>query len=235
MVEYNTKRFFKETKEKLDFLNKIEHFYANKLAVKFNLFHFMPWDENKVSEILAFLLDPNADHQQGNLFLALFIKQFELDFPYNETSKIHVEKEHSTLEKRRVDIVIAYDRNKHLIGIENKIYPWTKDQDGQVKDYLAYLSKMSSNGHYQLFYLAPKAKAISFASVGENLEALLAKRKLIMINYEEHLMPLLNTFAIHAENERVRAFIIDFELRLREAFVGNDHLTDHTLMINYIK
>jgi hypothetical protein len=235
MNETDIKDFFNTINTKVKFIEQVDQLYSSKLALKFNSLHFLSWNENKVSEILAFFLDPHADHQQGDIFLKLFLDYFDVHFPYSDVSKVRVKLEETTLDNRRVDIVISYRGNEQLLGIENKIYPWTKDQDGQVKDYLHYLESMSTSGNYQLFYLAPKSKKLSEYSVGSECQDYLESKKLLIINYEDHIIPLLKQFAMYAGNERVRNFITDFELRLREEYLGIDNLTDTNMITNYIK
>ncbi len=235
MSETNIKDFFNTVSSKVEFIEQIDQLYSSKLALKFNSLHFLSWNENKVSEILAFFINPHADHQQGDVFLKLFINYFDIHFPYSDVSKVLVKLEETTLENRRVDIVISYRGNEQILGIENKIYPWTKDQDGQVKDYLHYLKKMSTSGNYQLLYLAPKSKQLSGHSVGSDYQLYLDSKELLIISYEDHIIPLMRQFATHAGNERVRSFITDFELRLREEYLGIDNLTDIKMITNYIK
>ncbi|MES2455756.1 MAG: PD-(D/E)XK nuclease family protein [Bacteroidota bacterium] len=236
MDQLTLRSFLESIQAKVSAVDLIDGMYAKRLAVNFSSLNFVRWDENKVSELLAFFLDPNANHQQGDIFLKLFIEHFDIYFPYSDISKIRVKVEETTLAKRRVDIVISYDNNKRVIGIENKIYYWTKDQDNQLADYVTYLSTMSNNEDYHLFYLAPKSKVLSQQSIGkEQLKELVDSKKLIMINYEDDIIPLLKKFAMHAENERVRIFLTDFELRLKQEYLGNEQITGNTMISNYIK
>jgi hypothetical protein len=225
--------FFNSISSKIKLVSQIDDLYSKKLAPKFNSHNFLTWNENKVSEIIAFLLDPNADHQQGDIYLQLFLKHFNIDFFYSDISQIEVKVEDTTLERRRVDIIISSRINDHLIGIENKIYPWTLDQNNQVKDYLHYLSTMSKN--YCLFYLAPKSKSLSEQSAGESFRDQVENRRLILINYEDHFLDLLKQFSLHSENERVRCFISDFELRLRKEYLGINNITPNSMITDYIK
>lgn len=79
------------------------------------------------SRMIGTLLDPNAKHYQGNLFLAEFLKAIELDkWGLNlDNAKVYVE-------YHDIDLYIT-DGTKHII-IENKI--WAKDQPCQLIKYI---------------------------------------------------------------------------------------------------
>ncbi|WFB69349.1 MULTISPECIES: PD-(D/E)XK nuclease family protein [Chryseobacterium] len=215
--------FFREIQARSKFEMEYEKRHSNKLASKFNAMKFLNWNENKVSEIIAFFLDPNEDHGQGDIYLKLFKEELGLYFPYDTPKKVQVILEDSTFENRRVDIVLRNQDQSSVLGIENKIYPWTKDQENQVEDYLKYLQYISNN-HYQLLYLTPKSKELTEYSGGKEIERLIETGKLYLINYEEHIIPLLKEFIKNTENERVRCFLVDFESQLIENYMGKENL-----------
>lgn len=225
----NFESFFKEIKAREKLVLQFQQRHASKLATKFNTMRFLRWNENKVSEILGFFLNPNAEHDQGDVYLQLFIKQLGLDFSYANSIDIQVILEETTFENRKVDVVINYKNGTRILGIENKIYTWTADQKGQVRDYLDYLRKSCKSGDYQLLYLAPKSKALTEYSAGVELEKLKQSHKLIIINYEDHIIPLLGEFVKNTENERVRCFLIDFERQLIENYMGKENLDGMSL------
>ncbi|MBN9299983.1 MAG: PD-(D/E)XK nuclease family protein [Filimonas sp.] len=90
----------------------------------FNLFELISTQyrrENLHSDIIAFLLDPSANHNQGISFLDSFLnipdllKNSQEPF-FNEGDKIEVKREWF-----RIDITILNHRSKQAILIENKI------------------------------------------------------------------------------------------------------------------
>ncbi|OCA77042.1 hypothetical protein BBI01_00830 [Chryseobacterium artocarpi] len=220
--------FFREIQARSKFEIEYEKRHSKKLATQFNAMKFLHWNENKVSEILAFFLNPNEDHGQGDIYLKLFKEELGLHFPYDNPKKVQVILEDSTFEKRRVDIVLKNQDSLHVIGIENKIYPWTKDQKNQVQDYLKYLQYISTH-HYQLLYLAPKSKELTEYSGGEEIETLIETGLLRLINYEDDIIPLLKEFIKNTENERVRCFLMDFENQLIENYMGKENLDPGSL------
>lgn len=225
---------FREVKFKNELQSKLDNVYRKALLLDFNSLDFVKWNENKVSEIIAFFLDPHESHGQGDLYLRMFVEYFELSFYYSDESKIQVILEESTDNNRRVDIVISYDNFKRVIGIENKIYPWTKDQPFQVADYIKHLKTYCKTEDYHLIYLAPQGKVLDKNSAGENYEEMLADGKLKLINYEEHIIDLVHRFAMHTDNDRLRSFIKDFELKLRNNFIGIN-MNEENEIVKYIK
>ncbi|WP_336958889.1 PD-(D/E)XK nuclease family protein [Chryseobacterium contaminans] len=215
--------FFREIQARSKFEIEYEKRHSKKLATQFNSMKFLHWNENKVSEILAFFLNPNEGHGQGDIYLKLFKEELGLHFPYDNSKNVQVILEDSTFENRRVDIVLKNQDKSSVLGIENKIYPWTKDQENQVEHYLQYLQYISNN-HYQLLYLTPKSKELTEYSGGKDIEKLIETGKLYLINYEEHIIPLLKEFIKNTENERVRCFLVDFESQLIENYMGKENL-----------
>lgn len=230
----NIETFFEKVKFKNELQSKLNEVYRKTLTLDFNPLDFVKWNENKVSEIIAFFLDPHASHAQEDLYLRMFVEYFDLSFHYSDYSKVRVILEESTDNNRRVDIVISYDNFKRVIGIENKIYPWTKDQPFQVADYIKHLKTYCKTGDYHLIYLAPLGKVLDQNSAGENYEEMLADGKLKLINYEEHIIDLVHRFAMHTDNDRLRSFIKDFELKLINNFVGINMIEENEI-VKYIK
>lgn len=90
---------------------------------QFNLFRVMykmTEEKNLHSRFVAFLLNPIATHGQGNVFLKLFLKEFEMsDFDINGVTVLP--DEHIKKEEDNIDILIT-NAQKQTIIIENKIF-----------------------------------------------------------------------------------------------------------------
>ena len=83
------------------------------------------------SRFIAFLLDPNGAHGQGDLFLRLFMEECgHPDF------KIKTTESQVRCEYQNIDIYIT-DGSNHVI-IENKV--WAKDQWRQIERYIEIIS-----------------------------------------------------------------------------------------------
>lgn len=100
----------------------------------FNVFDFMHSafgiTETKHSKILAYFLNPSANHGLGTLFLNSFLKKIKIDFDENVKYNWEI-----TLEDKNADIVIkATNPQKISVVIENKSNE-AKDQANQLYRY----------------------------------------------------------------------------------------------------
>ena len=226
--------FFTTIQTKIKATNEVRNQYGKILSPDFNIFDFWYIDENKTSEILAHFLNPNATHQQGDTFLKLFLTHFDLDFDYTDKDKIDVYCEHITDNNRRIDIVICKNYYQKIIGIENKIYIGTSDQENQVTDYLRYLKKVTRDNDC-LLYLSPKDKTVADHSISqEDLENYTNLNKLKTINYEDDIIQLIHLFALHCESDRVRYFLFEFERKLKKLFTGENYMDESNMITDYI-
>lgn len=88
------------------------------------------------SRFIAFLLDPEGDHGQGDLFLRLFMEECGHPDFQMKTKTARVRREY-----QNIDIYIT-DGNNHII-IENKI--WAGDQKNQIKRYIEIINGEGGN------------------------------------------------------------------------------------------
>lgn len=230
----NIKTFCTIIKTKMALTQEVRKQYGKVLSPDFNMFDFWNIDENKVSEIIAHFLNPEGAHNQKDTFLKLFMNYFNLEFKYNDEDIIKVECEHITLNKRRIDIIISKNEREQIIGIENKFYNWTDDQDNQVIDYINYLKQVTNN-NYCLLYLSPIDKMISEKSISkEDFENYTNLNNLKSINYEEDIIELIHLFALNCESDRVRYFLLEFEKKLKEHFIGENYMDESKMITKYI-
>src|SRR5205823_11569879 len=103
-------------------------------ATAFNVFKLIEPDENRLSDIIADLLEPNGTHGQGELFLRLLCEQLGPRCTIKLSKSPTVQREAPTFGilkfRRRIDILVDTD---DLIAIENKVN--SPEQADQVKDY----------------------------------------------------------------------------------------------------
>ncbi len=196
--------------------------YSKDLAPEFNALDFIDINENKVSELIAFFINPHQKHAQGASYLKLFLDHFEMSWGDFSNDEINVSLEHPTLTKRRIDILVKMGHFKRAIGIENKIYHETEDQNGQLIDYINFL-EAKTKGDFLLLYLVPKGKEPQESSISnEDRTKYEALRKFRIVNYEEDIIPLIRKFRERSENDRIRAFLKDFETKLTKWYIGNN-------------
>ena len=81
-----------------------------------------PHYENVISNILAFFFDTSEEHGLKDLWLKSFVDCYNLTAGANiQLSELeNIEREHSTEENKRLDIIILL--SNAIIAIENKVY-----------------------------------------------------------------------------------------------------------------
>ena len=130
--------FFASVNHRVELAETQQRRIDKRRATGFNVFHLIEPDENKLSDILADLLDPKGDHGQGDLFLRLLFKQLGLGSNPKLTKNATVRREaptHGILKyRRRMDVFVEAGA---LLAIENKLD--SLEQKDQVKDYLEHL------------------------------------------------------------------------------------------------
>lgn len=227
--------YFSIIKTKIHLNSEIVKYYGKTLAPDFNSFNF--WsiyiDENKVSEIIAFFLDPNKSHNQGSSFLSIFLKYINKHGLLKSIGAVRVECEFQTDKNRRIDIVIFFGNNDFVIGIENKIYEETQDQKEQISHYSEYLKNIT-NDNYLLIYLAPQNKQVSEYSISKGLKnQLIGEGKLIQLDYENDIINCIHEFSTISESDRVRSFLLDFEKTLHKMYIGGDIMNENDMILKY--
>ena len=89
------------------------------------------------SAFLAEFLNPHGSHGQGDIYLRLFVEQFQLSSFDTKSAIVEVEKYTGAINADstkggRIDILLTDGKGNHII-IENKIY--AKDQENQLIRY----------------------------------------------------------------------------------------------------
>ena len=168
-------RFFAEVGPRLETAQTLDDELDRQLARRFNVFRYLRTDEMGFSRIIADLLNPAGDHGQGAAFLELLTAK--LDFASGvDLGGAKVQTERQIVDRRRIDIVVEID-SKHCLAIENKSN-FADDQEGQVADYLHWLSQYSQS---LLVYLSPTGDGPREGSVArEDLETETTRRFVIM-------------------------------------------------------
>lgn len=203
-------------KSRIEAHQKFKSVYNKQLAFDFSLFQFFSINENKISQVLAYFLDVNQNHGQGDLFLKEFISFFEI--PIDKIIQIENICEKFISNKRRIDVYIRL--SSITLAIENKI--WADDQLDQLRDYSYYLEKQSQ-GEYVLFYINPYGNEPSCKSINEQLKhKLIAENKLKVVGYKQHVIPLINKWLTLCEADNVSYFLKEFKKYLEVKFLGKN-------------
>ena len=127
-IERKVDNFFSSLQFRFDIFQTAKKEMDVYLACDFNVFDYIAPDENRLSDIIAGLLDPNGKHGQGDVFLREFLKVTGKSENYNVQKRKVIREGPTTYirkSQRRIDITI--DFGKSGIGLENK--PWAGEQE----------------------------------------------------------------------------------------------------------
>lgn len=199
-------RFFNDAKRQVELAEKLDRTEAS----GFNVFDLIRPDENRLSDVLALLLDPRGAHGQGDLFLRLLIDKLNTGLSAKHTKHAWVQREAPTRRivnnRRRMDVLVdAGD----LVVIENKVN--AAEQPEQVKDYLEHLQHciQGRSANSTLIYLTPNGRLPD--SIKREDEAReVAANKLRCWSYGKHLRAWLVECRSQCEAPRFREFLTDF-------------------------
>ena len=168
----NNKRRYREfvvgLKPRLDAARNLERELNRHLAHRFNVMDYVRTDELGLSRLVADLLNPNASHGQGPLFLQALLDNLKLT---KRWAGLHPDGARVSLERviaaqRRIDVYVQIPGGDGLycLAIENK--PYAGDQENQVRDYLEHLARKFQE-RFLLIYLSPAGEGPSDWSLAE--------------------------------------------------------------------
>ena len=166
------KQFFDELSSRLKASEDLDRELDQRLAHRFNVFDYLQDDELGLSRIIADLLDPKASHGQGKTFLWTLLglvgpkSRRELPGLVGSQNSVVVKREWRIPSGRQIDISIRIDGDDgkpYCLAIENK--PYARDQYGQVRDYLKYLSEKFER--FLLIYMSPTGQGPSEESISK--------------------------------------------------------------------
>jgi hypothetical protein len=193
------------------------------LATRFNVFAYIRPNENRLSDVIAGLLDANGDHGQGDAFLKAFIEALcgPTPPPWDFRAVLR-EKATSLIEsdRRRLDVLV--DLASFGIGIENK--PWAAEQDDQIGDYVANLERRFA-GNYVIVYLS--SAGAEPTSIDETArKKLLKEGKLVLWAYRGRFNEWLKRCHQICEAEKIRWFLYDLIAYGETTFTATKSLTN---------
>lgn len=237
-LERKLESFFHGLNAGLKVLSEVREVYDESMAFEFNSLNFLVPNENKISEIIAFFLDPDEVHGQKDNFLKIFLNTVLSNPTQTEillSKEIIVNTQYYTSNGRPIDIVIQFGNNDFLIGIENKVWG-ACDQVRQIYDYAADL-KEKSNGKFLLLYSSRNGEPPCNESITEDeIEELGEYFKILRFNSKDakdSIITLFREFEMVCMADNVRAFIKDFikylntQFNVGESIMGEtDFITD---------
>jgi len=209
--------YFSELRFRFDILKKHSLESDLFLSTRFSVFDYIYVDENKLSDIIADLLNPRGKHGQCDLYLNEFIKIINRkDLIKSSFPKVNREMGTTFISRtqRRMDILIEWTTNG--IMIENK--PWADDQYEQILDYKRNLEKRY-NDKFIIVYLSKSYQNPSEESISKNdLDILIQKNQFIQISFENELLLWIKNCIKESQSEKMRHFLQDFSNYINDNF-----------------
>ncbi|MFV2029423.1 PD-(D/E)XK nuclease family protein [Neisseria sp. S1] len=187
-------------------------------AYRFNPFRFFTTNENGLSAVLAFLLDPKESHGQGDLLLNAFLKRMKL-YSFLGYESVGVSLEKTIGSKRRHDIFIEGfigSKSVWALSIENKLRD-AADQPQQIQDYIEDL-KSKSKDQYCLVYLPSLERIPSEHSISKENFGLVSTNGHLKVLDAGGLIDWLQEAPIIAP--KIRQFVEYFIQFLKEDVMG---------------
>lgn len=162
---------------------------------------------------LVNLLDPKASHEQGSLFLDLFLSSvLKLETSYYEMESFEIWQEYLS-PYGQIDILFTFRIENQLKGIviENKIY--AGDQDQQLTRYYTYLTEELKlvDRDILLVYLTTSGRVPSKESMTVELQHSLRELgSLKEIGYYQDIIPWLSNCLPHIKSIQLQQIIIQY-------------------------
>lgn len=224
MDEQNYKRrlekFSSSLHQKLQIYREEKRRWDPFLSTDFNVVsEFIKPNENRLSDIIACLLDVNGSHGQQGKFLDAFLKRLFEEKQSNRVAALsgkqpQVKREDPTYynenQHRRIDITIHFE--DFGIGIENK--PWAGEGDGQLAAYYNHL-KGKYEDKFCLIFITPDGREPKTICNRDNL---IQRGELYCLSYSSDILEWIEECWQLCESDRFRWFLRDFKEYVRNAF-----------------
>ncbi|HYE32147.1 MAG TPA: PD-(D/E)XK nuclease family protein [Methylomirabilota bacterium] len=177
------------------------------LSSRFNIFSFIEPDENRLSDIIAALLNPKGAHGQGDKFLREFLKCV-CGRTLPKVGSVAVQREDFTTfiksDRRRMDILVEME--DLAVAIENK--PWAREQEDQVRDYIRHLHSRYGDRFIIVYLSATGCEPTSLQE--KQKQELKAAGRLVCAAYNGHLRDWLELCVKESSSDKIRWFLRDF-------------------------
>lgn len=155
-------------------------------APAFSVFaDFLSIDENQISDIVAWMLDPAKTHAQGMAYLSAFLTTAGISVHPDGSPVVRRESLTCLIEncRRRMDIVVDWPaRSEFALAIETKRD--SAEQPAQATDYIHHLSKLGRND-YRLIYLTKEGGLPPSVEKLSPAEKAAEKEKIIEMTYKQ--------------------------------------------------
>lgn len=236
--------FFTGLEAGLKSLREVRSAFDEEVAFDFNPLIFFSINENTVSDMLAYFLNPEAEHGQQDKLLKVFLQHVldEKELKWIESQipplPIKVDTQFFTDNRRPIDTVITFGKNEFIIGIENKVW-YAVDQEKQIHDYISDI-KTKSRDNFLMLYLSPRGETPSANSIApEVLKEYKDNDQFKIIPFcsaenKVSVLSILKAMADAARADPVRAFLKFLEKYLKFHFLGEKTMDESTFLVNYL-
>lgn len=213
-------------------LSEMEQAYDPIIAFHFNSLNFFNVGETVVSKILAYFLDPNEKHGQGDTFLKAFLEDISYINIPPKLDQVIVTAEFDT-GNGYLDILISLG-NGSLIGIENKCWD-AIDQQQQLERYRQYLeSATQKHQNYTLVYMPSENYSPSEDSMSsEKQKASIESGNLLCYPFSDRVIPLLEKWASFSRSHRVSNFLNELALYFKEQYFNEQFMGTQNKIIEF--
>ena len=177
------------------------------LSSRFNVFSFIEPDENRLSDIIATLLDPKGAHGQGDKFLREFLKSVCQTDSARCASATVLREDFTTFiksDRRRMDVLVEME--DLAVAIENK--PWAREQEEQIGDYVGHLRRRYDDRFIIVFLSPARCEPISLPEIQKR--ELMDAGRLICAAYNGRLHDWLTGCLKECSSDKFRWFLRDF-------------------------
>ncbi len=193
------------------------------ITPNFNIINLISPKELQLSKIIGEFLNPRGKHEQGSLFLDLFLKRFCRKTKLT-TENITVKLEFSENVNGQIDIIVDFN-NKFGIAIENK--PFADDQDKQIVRYIEYLENKYSN-NYLMIYLSALGQTPTEKSITREAKESFGK-KFSVISYKNISEWLLECSKKIDKSPRLKTLVLEFVEYINLEFLKTNKLNEKML------
>lgn len=194
---------------------------------EFSPFRFIRQDEDGLSAIIAFLLNPKENHNQGDLFLTEFISMLGNKIDYQSGDNIRVTLHHQTYKGRYHDIFIQCE-DKWVMSIESKLN-FASEQYEQIYHYIddmdKYVDRNEAKDRFMIFLNVSGDEPYSGGDKWANLSE--HHKKVITPEFLHQWLEKTNVV-----NSEIQSFINYFKEFIFNAYLKDEVDTPLTVLYN---
>jgi PD-(D/E)XK nuclease superfamily len=201
-------------------------------ALDFNVFDFLRRDELGLSEIIRWMLDPDASHGQGAEFLRAFIESHQIDGRFAidcAISEVEVATHSIEASQRRIDVHVSC--GAFILAIENK--PYAAWQSEQARDYLRHLQNVAPDNHCLVLLKREKGRVPKEQLTAAEVEAYVEAGRLVDSDYEE-LAAWVRECERRCDALRVRTMLGEFATFIERDFGKGSEMAEHKFVVEAI-